>query len=370
MNFLMLVCLIAFVANPAQSGEGPIHADNPISSCEPARAGVSRNGISEALKVSVMDEELDLFKRYDLRLYAATLGFVIDRGESSRGSTVMRCDHEKIIISRKPDGHYTFWSPHDDTDRGTIIDFVQRRKSLTLGAVRKELREWVNTPSPVASRLPELASAPKDLDAVRKRYAAMRIAERHPFLENERGIPAAVLTHWRFAGTIRIDRYGAAVFPHCDENGDLYGYEIKNSGFTGFASGGRKQIWLSNVSADDLRFVICESAIDALSHAALFEDPRARYGSIAGKTTAAQHTVIREAILSMPANAEILAATDSDDSGHRLANLIAKIAEECGRDDLTFRRDAPTSAKDWNDVLRATRRVALVARRPDEPSVG
>jgi hypothetical protein len=317
------------------------------------------------------DEEVDRLKCYDLRVFVASYGFVIDARESSRRSTVMRRGHEKIIISRKPeDGHYTYWSPHDDSDRGTIIDFVQRRKGLTLGGVRKELREWAGTPAPAVLQLPELASAAKDLDAVRRRYDAMRVAERHPFLENERGIPATVLTHWRFAGTVRIDRFGAAVFPHRDADGNLSGYEVKNTGgFNGFASGGRKQTWSSNVRADDLRLVICESAIDALSHAALFDDPQARYASTAGKTTAVQNAVIRGAILAIPANAEIVAATDADDSGRKLADLISQIVQECGRDDLTFRRDEPQGEKDFNDVLRRKRNNSRPQRGPGAPSV-
>ena len=49
----------------------------------------------------------------------------------------------------------------------------------------------------------------------------------------------------RFAGRIRIDNKGNAVFPHFDAEG-LSGYELKNVEFTGFASGGAKALWLSN----------------------------------------------------------------------------------------------------------------------------
>jgi hypothetical protein len=225
-------------------------------------------------------------------------------------------------------------------------------------------------PSPIAVRLPELASAGKDAEAVRRRFAAMRLATRHAYLENERGIPESLLTDPRFAGTIGIDRYGAAVFPHCDADGNLGGYELKNTGgFTGFASSERKQIWVSNTRADDMRLVICESAIDSLSHAALFDDPRARYASTAGKTTAAQQAAIRAAILAMPANSEIVAATDAYNGGRALAELIRTIVQECGRDDLTFRRDEPAVEKDFNDVLRKRWNNSLSRRRPDEPSV-
>jgi len=343
-----------------------------ICACKPAGSGVRRKRSSEQLQGFTMyDEELDRLKCYDLRVFVASYGFVIDARESSRRSTVMRRGHEKLIITRKPeDGHYTYWSPHDDADRGTIIDFIQKRKGLTLGAVRKELREWVGGPSPSVFRFPELVSAGTDLEALRRSFDAMQIAPDHPYLEDERALPSTVLRHWRFAETIRMDRYGAAVFAHRDENGVLFGYEIKNAGgFTGFAPGGRKQIWLSNTRTDDQRLVICESAIDALSHAALFDDQHARYASIAGKMTEAQHAVLRVAILAMPGNSEIVAATDADDSGRGLAELIRTIVEECGRPDLTFRRDTPEGAKDFNDLLKSRRRIEPLLRRPEGPSV-
>jgi len=76
-----------------------------------------------------------------------------------------------------------------------------------------------------------------------------------------------LLTSERFLGRIKIDARGNAVFPHFDTEG-LTGYELKNRNFTGFASGGVKALWVSNAKEDDNSIVFCESAIDALSHAA------------------------------------------------------------------------------------------------------
>lgn len=300
-----------------------------------------------------MDEELDLFKRFDLREYAASVGYVVDRRESSRNSTVMRRDHDKIIVSRKPDGHYTYWSPRDDGDRGTVVDFVQRRKGLGLGGVRKELRGWLRAPPPQPA-LPELAKIAKDARAVRRRFAAMAVASRHPYLEGERGVPSELLRDPRFAGRIRIDRHGAAVFAHYDIHGKLCGYEVKNrNGFTGFSPGGAKGLFLSKASPDDRCLVLTESAIDALSYAALFPQPPARYGSIGGKPTPAQHAMIAAVISRMPPGSEIIAAMDADDAGRNLAEGIERILKECVRTDLSFRRVEPTGGKDWNDLLRA-----------------
>ena len=197
----------------------------------------------------------------------------------------------------------------------------------------------------------------------------MALAPNHPYLEEERRIPAATLQHWRFAGTVRVDQHEAAIFPHFDGDNELCGYEIKNRGFTGFASGGRKGMWLSNSEPADRRLVVTESAIDALSHHVLVNDPHARYGSIAGKPTALQLEVVRCVFLSMPKGSEIVSAMDADDGGRALADLIENVFGRCGRDDLTFRREEPIGAKDWNDLLRISKAPSLPVVRPAGPQI-
>lgn len=88
--------------------------------------------------------ELETFKRnIDLSRYAASLGYTADRKRSWSGSKFMRYGADKIIVSRNRNGHHIYWSTDDPNDSGTIIDFAQRRKSLSLGGIRKELRPWL-----------------------------------------------------------------------------------------------------------------------------------------------------------------------------------------------------------------------------------
>jgi hypothetical protein len=304
----------------------------------------------------MFDPELESFKTsIDLRAYAAGQGYALDAKESWRGSTVMRhANGDKIIISRKPDGHYTFFSVRADQDSGTIIDFIQKRTGASLGAIRKDLRAWQGMPATALPHLPELPRTTKDRDAVQARYASMTVAHRHPYLENERAIPALALQYWRFEGRVKMDRHSNAVFPHFDNDG-LCGYELRNSGFKGFASGGTKGLWLSKSISADRRLVICESSIDAISFAVLFPDGHARYGSIGGKLSPAQPDLIRAQIDLLPQGGEIVAAMDSDDAGRQLAEAIEKSFSATGRTDLTFRRQEPNGFKDWNDLLRARR---------------
>ena len=317
-----------------------------------------------------MDSELDQMKRIDLRAYAAGHGYELDRKESWKGSAVMRnaSTHDKIIIKHGSDGHYVYFSVHHDGDSGTIVDFVQRRMNISLGAVRKELRPWVGTPPVPVPNFPELAKTGKDRLRVETEYAKTQAAPRHPYLENERALPASLLGLPRFAGRIRIDARGNAVFPHFYQEA-LCGFELKNKGFTGFSSGGTKGLWLSNAFSDDNWLVFCESAIDALSHALLFPDEHARYASIGGKLNPVQPELIRAAIARMPAGSEIVAAMDADADGAKLADVVRKAVELSGRDDLRFTVHEPFGAKDWNEALQRKTKISPLPCPSAEPSV-
>ena len=300
-----------------------------------------------------MDRELDEFKcEIDLRQYAAEMGYTLDKRVSWRGSAVMRQGADKIVIKRDTDGHYVYFSVRDDRDHGTIIDFIANRKRLSLGEMRKELRRWTGRPVSSRPAFPMLETTRKDHIAVEAQYQRMRDAPRHPYLERSRRLSAALLASPRFAGRIKTDHRGNAVFPHFDEQG-LCGYEMKNWHFTGFAKGGEKGLWLSHTRPDDRRFVFTESAIDALSYATLHPDEQTRYASLGGTPNPKQPALIAAKIGLMPTGAEIISAMDCDQAGRGLAQIVQHALEHTARLDLSFRAHSPArEGDDWNDVLK------------------
>jgi hypothetical protein len=307
------------------------------------------------------DCELDAFKRdIDLRQFAESLGYQIDRRESWRGSAVLRCAADKIVVKRNGNGHYVFFSLRDDDDNGTVIDFVQRRQHLSLGAVRQVLRPWIGR-SASAPQFPELTPASPDRMRIEREYRRMAETQRYPYLERDRWVPAAVLSSPRFRGRMRIDARGNTVFPHFDAAG-LCGYEIKNRGFTGFAAGGKKGLWLSHTRPDDWRMVLTESAIDALSYATLFPDSEdwTRYASLGGRPSSRQIGLVQAAVIKLAEAAEIVAAFDADEAGRCLASAIGVVVGRVRRqtewNDLSFRVHLPvTEGEDWNQVLLKSR---------------
>jgi hypothetical protein len=242
------------------------------------------------------------------------------------------------------------------------------KSTRILERCRKELRPWLgHSPVPVPTFEP-LHKTKNDRLKVDAAYARMNDLETgHPYLQTNRALPAPLLMSERFAGRIRIDDRGNAVFPHFDTEG-MSGYELKNIGFTGFASGGSKALWLSHEMPGDQRLVIAESAIDALSHAVLFPDPFARYASIGGKPNPMQPELIRSAAARMAPGGEIVSAMDADADGASLTEVVRKAVALTGRSDLRFTVHEPFGFKDFNDQLRETPKLSLSYRPPEVPS--
>lgn len=304
-------------------------------------------------------DELERFKtEINLAEYMADQGYQLDRRESSRSSAVMRhANGDKLIVATDQDGHGIYFSVRDDLDNGSIIDFVQRRKGLNLGQVRKELRPWLGLSSmPISER--QQITKPKPSTADRQRVLAVWMqmqpqpAGGHPYLL-ARGLAPETLEDPRFASMVRIDQRGNAVFPHYDGRG-LSGYELKNEGFTGFSAGGEKRVWHSANLGHAPRVVVVESAIDALSHAQATGDREAAYLSIGGQPSPEAWALVSKALRKAQEERgmAVVVATDADAAGDRLAQQIEALAPGA-------ERQRP-EAKDWNDQLREQQRIAAI----------
>lgn len=303
-------------------------------------------------------DELENFKRsIDLVQYAAEQGYQVSRHETSRGSVVMRHPgtDDKIIVRKEKDGHYVYFSPRDDRDNGTIVDFIQRRQGKTLGHVRQELRRFAGTPRPnlhVPEYKRKLEAVEVDRNAVAQLYAAFPQPETSRYL-NGRGIRPETLQSDVFRGTWREDERGNAIFPHRDAEG-LSGFERKGQ-LTGFAAGGVKALWVSNFRRDDARLVLTESAIDAMSYFQLNGGERTRFMSVGGALSPHQQELLGRAVAKMPERSTLTLAFDNDEGGHKLAQQVEALARAVAPT-LTIERAVPSLGKDWNDQLKLQER--------------
>ena len=304
--------------------------------------------------------ELDAFKTdINLTQYAASLGYQIEPRASSINSVTMRhTDGDKIIVARGHDQHWVYFSVRDHDDNGTIIDFVLHRQGGSLGDIRRTLRPWLGGPPdgqepPTEAYVPSLEPTSRDLLHVQQSYAAMSPLDgHHDYLERDRNIPPHLLTDPRFDDRISRDRRGNAVFPHYDCE-RLIGYELKNRGFTGFAKGGEKGLWCSNAGSQDTTLVVAETAIDALSYAAIFGPPAARFVSTAGQLSRSQEKLLLAAFDEMPDHSKIILAFDNDPGGRALFDRLDEAYAVEDRRGCVLTYHPPTrDGEDWNDVLR------------------
>jgi Toprim-like/Protein of unknown function (DUF3991) len=308
------------------------------------------------------DHELDSFKR-DIHLVQFAVeryGYVRDRRESSRACHVLRheASDDKLVVRRDADGHWTYFSVRDGRDNGTVIDFVQARGGRGLREVREELRRYLGRPRPPFDRpqapLPTAAREPRAV-GVEEAFAQALRADNSPYL-NARGIRPETLRDSRFAEIWRLGPRQNVLFVHRDDTGVVTGFEVKNHGFTGFATGGRKTAWQSAARPDDRALVITESAIDALSHHQLHPDQRSgtRYLSTAGQPSASQMELLDRVFARLPRACTVVAGVDADVAGHALASRLEALVRR--HDQLAFRREAPVGGKDWNDILQRVER--------------
>jgi hypothetical protein len=329
---------------------------------------VERRGLRTAryplLRVQPMyDDELNRFKR-DINLVdfaERCYGYERVRRESSRASASLRhpVNDDKVIVARDQGGHWIYFSVRDDRDHGTIIDFVHHRENRSLGEVRKQLRDYLGTPPPDRApreRAPDLKPIERDRAAVERTWAAASSVNNSLYL-NERALRPETLTDPKFVGTWKQDARGNLLFVHRDEDG-ISGYEIKNRGFTGFATGGTKRLWHSVPGQLDTVLVVAESAIDALSYHQLHGEGavRTRYASLAGAPSQPQLELVARVLAAMPAKSTLIAAIDGDEGGRKIAEHLAAVAAK--RPGVAFQRDSPdlSLGKDWNDALQRLER--------------
>lgn len=291
--------------------------------------------------------DLDTLKRIDLRQYAASLGYQIDRRKTTRNNAVMELGTDKIVIKVSADGHYVYFSVRDDRDHGTILDFIRYRTGKPIPEIARDLAGWKGFDLPA----PPMQPVQKDLNAIR--HTLSKLSPRPNTYLTSRGIPARAILSRRFNGCVLTEtKFGNAIFPHVDDQG-VCGYEIKNYGYTSFSTGGEKGLWRSNRSPGDLCVVFAESAIDALSYAIMYPSSQAVYVSIGGRPSLKQQDLIRSEIERLPGGGLVMPAMDSDIHGRELASIVKEHFRAVGRRDLSLQVEEPESHKDWNEQLMA-----------------
>jgi Toprim-like/Protein of unknown function (DUF3991) len=280
----------------------------------------------------------------------------LDRGESTRHSLKYRRGTGEILIVNH-DGR-GWWDPLSDR-KGDIFTLVQHLDpGLSFGEARCVLRDFVGIaptfPEAVRTRRRRVSS----LSVVQRWDRCRPLSHGSPawrYLTGQRGLPDSILLAARRADAIREGPSGSAWFAHRDGAGCLTGIEMRGSDYRNFSAGGGKTLFRLPSGPGRLnRLAVCESAIDALSLAAI---GRVRCDTLyvataggMGPATIAALQQLLQVLATDPAGI-LIAATDADTAGRRYAARLEDMAMEAG-----VRFDAilpPNGLNDWNDALRA-----------------
>ncbi|WP_287137887.1 DUF3991 and toprim domain-containing protein [Crocosphaera sp.] len=328
---------------------------NDLSERIEARKRLSRHHERLRRIKEQQQRELDKFKT-DINLadYAQANGYSIDKKKSSVNYLVLKnTESDKILVGlNQSDGHYFYSSVNDNKDSGSIIDFIQNRRNLNLGEVRKELRPWINAPSnpPYSPKqaTPKLTPSSPDRHKIITQFEAFKAIVTHPYL-TQRGISQQTTNDPRFQGRIYTDSRNNVIFPHADREG-VCGYELRNQEFKSFSKGGIKGLWASNGSKDDTTLVICESPLDCLSYHQLFPDETTRYFATGGTLSEKQKTLLKGVFEKFHnKGGQIMITTDNDEAGKQIEQELRNLAPSKAQ----INRIVPRHHKDWNETLMA-----------------
>jgi hypothetical protein len=295
------------------------------------------------------NDELERFKTdINLAELAAAYGYKRDPKKSTRATLSLEDEAgNHLVVSVNPgNGHWRWFNPIDESQAGTVVDFLQTVEQISLGEVRKILREWMQTPAPAIRTIDKPKAQKKDRKEVAAFLERFDPVQQSSFAES-RGISQGTLTALPFQGRILKGFKGALIFPHWDDKG-LCGYEVKTFGFTSFSSKGYKSLWVSRVPSNLMQIVIAESGIEALSYYQIREPRHTLFASAGGNWSKDVADRLQTLMRRYP-DAEIVGAFNHDSGGRRQSERLAALAAEAGnryRDDLP-----PVEGADWNDMI-------------------
>jgi hypothetical protein len=291
------------------------------------------------------DQELDeLRDRVDCRTVLERAGWTLDKEGSTQHAPKYRNGPSQIVIVTH-DGRGWF-DPLNDA-RGDVLALAQHVWGGNIGHARKSLR-------PLAGIAPALVPVSRDkkpaepFDAVRVWDRARRLATASAglrYLTEARGLPVGIVAQAHREGLLREGIYGTVWALHRTDELTPCGWEMRGPQYKGFSKGGDKALFWLGELATAQRVAVTESAIDALSLAAL-EQMRegTAYVSTGGGFGPPTADTLRRLL---PNGARLIAATDRGQGGELLADRLEDLARDCC---AGFGRLRP-EAKDWNEQL-------------------
>lgn len=284
--------------------------------------------------MSTAAEKLRQYRQtIDLVEFLEAEGFRLDtRKGSRRGRWVVLRQEDgprKLVVARGERGGFHYFNPEDDTDRGSVVDFVRAKFRIEpgdragWGRLFDYLDAYLGQPRPVTG--PDPVRPPGLPVRAESVQPALRPLARTEYLLS-RGLSERTLSAPEFAGRIfdlpHTDRFGRShvntAFPLETTDGRV-GVVLRNADLNQIQGRKADAFWISNVLSGEAcrELFVCESPIDALSYHQLYPPDRPGqrvYVATAGSLTAG-HPAALQALINRLGPRRVLLGNDGDLSG-------------------------------------------------------
>jgi hypothetical protein len=269
-------------------------------------------------------KETDRVRAIDLALILRATGCLQDRHDTAKWHT------PKGVVSVT---HQKFFNWRLSVGGGGAIDLIIHLKDLDFkSAVRLLSTLFPSTDGEKTVQQP-FREPKKD---------AAQLGRVLHYLENVRALPLPLIASLIDADTLYADARGNAVFLLLGKNNTIVGAELRGTTsvrWHGMAPGSQKNLGYFSVHRECARkIVVCESAIDALSLCALYDDCLAVSASGAHPHPAWLPSLLHTGYA-------LYCGFDADETGDRMASQMMALYP-------SVKRLRPAS-HDWNDLLRA-----------------
>ncbi|MBK3498185.1 DUF3991 domain-containing protein [Campylobacter fetus subsp. venerealis] len=310
-------------------------------------------------------------------------GYQEKRSKSSRNYiTLTNEKDDTVVISRQSNGHYLYFNPNDDSDKGNIYNFAKNR-----GIKADDLMSNKNIDiNELKSSIKPIETASQSSKKAVEQFKAMQPTGDNSFLIKTRMISPKILKE--FSSLKQDQKYGNAVVPTYtyksynnaefltqtgsisylskpltqDTQGKPYDKPIKQlcNGSKGLEI--LKADNSQNSIKDFKNIVIAESMIDTLSYCEIKELnlKETMLCSTNGQVTSSQKEVFKYLDKAVK-NANIILAFDNDKKGKEFDEIVKEIIPRATTDKAVL--------KDFSDDLVIGKTLGLKANEINEESI-
>jgi hypothetical protein len=291
--------------------------------------------------MDVQEELLQRFARMiDLPAFVGQRGFRLsEQQEPGRLCMIDRSTGEILRLEKDVErGGWTYNSGGDPSDRGTVVDYLQRRDGSSRTACVDRLAACCDERgrgSPEAARYRAfLRAMPENLRRAAREHERIKLAEHATAKALERlGVPRGTLDEWRFGALKR------------------------ESDITALTSE-PKALWGSSYRPGDRAVVLIERPIDAIAYERVHGRQSVCYLATGSRPDDEQRKRLAHILAEVPGGVGVVLAYGRDEAGRRLAQEVQSLAPM-----VDMKRQTPNFGARWADQMQLERRHAISLRR-------